>query len=142
MESQLGPVLAEHQVVGHAALEVVLRDVAAVAHDIVVLVHAAHVLDHERLANAFVVEGETSLFRRRSLSWFAVEAVDGHHCCRTPRIGPGRRRPGSVEVEMPGVLLLEDFDDFCTFHTLFFDPEQTTSGHQLGWAIIDREVGG
>lgn len=65
VEAELGPILVRHQVVVHAAAEVLLGDVAAHRVLIVILGQAAHIPDHGALATALMVQREAAALRRR-----------------------------------------------------------------------------
>lgn len=78
-EAELGPILARHQVVVHAAAEVLLGDVAAHRVLIAILGQAAHVPDHGALATAFMVQRKAAALRRRRREQPLRERVRGHN---------------------------------------------------------------
>lgn len=78
-EAELGPILARHQIVVHAAGEVLLGDVAAHRVLIAILGQAAHVPDHGALATAFMVQREAAALRRRRREQPLRERVRGHN---------------------------------------------------------------
>lgn len=64
-EAELGPILARHQIVVHAAAEILLGDVTAHRVLIAILGQAAHILDHGTFTTALMIQRETAAFRWR-----------------------------------------------------------------------------
>lgn len=84
VEAELGPILASHQVVVHTAAEVLLSDVAAQFVSVLMFRQAAHILDHNALADAFMIQREAAALGWRRREQFLRERVRGHI---TPRPG-------------------------------------------------------
>lgn len=78
-EAEFGPILARHQVVVHAAAEILFGDVAAHRVLIAILGQAAHVPDHSVLTTALMVQREAAALRRRRLEQPLRERVRGHN---------------------------------------------------------------
>lgn len=78
-EAELGPILARHQLVVHAAAEVLLGDVAAHRVLIAILGETAHVPDHGAPATALMVQREAAALRRRRREQPLRERVRGHN---------------------------------------------------------------
>jgi len=77
-EAELGPIFACHQVVVHAAAEILLGDVAAHRVLTAILGQAAHVPDHGALATALMVQREAAALRWRRREQLLRERVRGH----------------------------------------------------------------
>lgn len=91
-ETKLGPFLARHQVVVHAAAEVLLGDIATRCVPVAVVRQAAHIFDHGALAVALMIQRKAAALRRRRCEQFLRERVRGHitprlceSCERTPK---------------------------------------------------------
>lgn len=78
-EAELGPILARHQVMVHAAAEVLLGNVAAHRVLTAILGQTAHVPDHSALATALMVQREATALRRRRREQPLRERVRGHN---------------------------------------------------------------
>lgn len=64
-ETELGPVLARHQIVVHTTAEIFLGNIATHRILIIVLGQAAHIFDHCALAAALMVQRKTAPLRGR-----------------------------------------------------------------------------
>lgn len=78
-EAKVGPIVARHQVMVHAAAEVLLGDVAAHRVLITIVGQAAHILDHDAFAAALMIQRKTAAFRWRRLEQLLRERVRGHN---------------------------------------------------------------
>lgn len=74
-ETKIGPVVARHQIVVHAATEVLLGDLAARGALVTIFREATHILDHGELATALMVQREAAALGRRRREQLLRERV-------------------------------------------------------------------
>lgn len=78
-ETELGPILARHQIVVHTTAEIFLGDIATHRILIAVFGQAAHIFDHSALAAALMVQRKAAALRGRRREQLLRERVRGHN---------------------------------------------------------------